>query len=85
MGSSLILKMTVEKAMKQLGVACEIEHQATGTMSGIKADLIVASRGFADELTGYDNVVLVTNVVSVDEVKNVISAYLDAHTATPSG
>jgi PTS system ascorbate-specific IIB component len=77
MGSSLILKMTVEKAMQQIGILCDVEHQAAGTMSGINADLIVAAQDFADELAGRDNVVLVTNVVKTDEVKAKIEAFLE--------
>ena len=76
MGSSLILKMTVEKAMQQLGIPCEVEHQAAGMMSGLEPDLIVASQDFADELAGRDNVVFVTNVVKVDEAKANIEAFL---------
>jgi len=76
MGSSLILKMTVEKAMQQLGVACDVEHQAAGTMGGIHADLIVAAQDFAQELAGRDNVVFVQNVVKTDEVRSKIEAFL---------
>lgn len=77
MGSSLILKMTVEKAMQEMGIPCDIEHQAAGTMGGINADLIVAAEDFADELAGRDNVVLVQNIVKKDEVKAKIGAFLE--------
>lgn len=77
MGSSLILKMTVENAMQQIGIPCDVEHQAAGTMSGINADLIVAAQDFADELAGRDNVVLVTNIIKTDEVKAKIEEFLE--------
>lgn len=76
MGSSLILKMSVESAMKQLGIYCDVEHWAAGTMDGIKIDLIVAADDFRDELQGRDNVVFVTNIIKVDEVKEALEAYL---------
>jgi PTS system ascorbate-specific IIB component len=76
MGSSLILKMTVEKAMRELGIPCAVEHQAAGMMSGLDPDLIVASQDFAEELAGRDNVVFVTNVVKSDEAKEKIQAFL---------
>lgn len=78
MGSSLILKMTVEKAMRELGIPCDVEHQAAGTMGGLEPDLIVASQDFADELAGRDNVVFVTNVVKSDEARDKIRAFLAA-------
>lgn len=77
MGSSLILKMTVEKAMRELGIPCDVEHQAAGTMAGINADLIVAAQDFADELADRDNVVLVRNIVKTDEVQAKIEAFLE--------
>jgi len=79
MGSSLILKMSVESAMKQLGVACDVEHWAAGTMVGMKVDLIVAAEDFRDELTNRDNVVFVKNIVKVDEVKEALKVYLESN------
>ena len=75
MGSSLILKMSVEKAMKQLGLEADIEHLAAGTMYGLNPDLIVASEDFRDELEGRDNVVFVNNVVKSDEAKEKLQEY----------
>ena len=78
MGSSLILKMSVENAMRQLGVACDVEHVSAGTMTGLNPDLIVAAEDFKDELSNQDNVVFVTNIIKVDEIKNALSEYLTA-------
>jgi len=77
MGSSLILKMSVEKAMKELGVDCDVEHWAAGTMVGMKCDLIVAAEDFREELEDRSNVVFVKNVVKVDEIKGVLKEYLE--------
>jgi PTS system ascorbate-specific IIB component len=81
MGSSLILKMTVEKAMRELGIPCDVEHQAAGMMSGLDPDIIVASQDFAEELAGRDNVVFVANVVKSDEARGKIQAYLASKNA----
>jgi PTS system ascorbate-specific IIB component len=75
MGSSLILKMSVEKAMKELGIPCDIDHWAAGTMEGISCDLIVAAEDFRDELEGRDNVVFVLNVIKVPEIKETLLDY----------
>ena len=77
MGSSLILKMSVEKAMKELGVGCDVEHWAAGTMEGMKFDLIVAAEDFREELSNRKNVVFVRNVVKVEEIKGVLKEYLE--------
>ena len=77
MGSSLILKMSVEKAMSELGIDCEVEHVSAGTMEGINADLIVAAEDFRDELAGRPNTVFVKNVVKVSEIKNSLKEYLN--------
>ncbi|MCL2400773.1 MAG: PTS sugar transporter subunit IIB [Defluviitaleaceae bacterium] len=76
MGSSLILKMSVEKAMKQLGVSCDVEHWAAGTMEGMSADLIVTAEDFRDEMSGRSNVVFVKNVVKVPEIQEELRTYL---------
>lgn len=80
MGSSLILKMTVDKAMKELGATGhDIEHWDAGTVDSRNADLIVTSADFQDRFAGRSNVVFVKNVVSATEVKDVLKAYLEEH------
>jgi len=77
MGSSLILKMSVEKAMKELGIGCDVEHWAAGTMVGMKCDLIVAAEDFREDLSNRNNVVFVKNVVKVEEIKGVLKEYFE--------
>ena len=77
MGSSLILKMGVETAMRELGVACDVEHWAAGTMEGIKCDLIVTSEDFRDTMGDRDDVVFVQSIVKVPVIKENLKEYLD--------
>ena len=77
MGSSLILKMSVESAMRELGVACDVEHWAAGTMEGIKCDLIVTAEDFRETFGGRDDVVFVQNIVKVPEIKEALKEYLE--------
>lgn len=80
MGSSLILKMTVDKALKELNVTGhDIEHWDAGTVDSRNADLIVTSADFESRFVGRDNVVYVTNVVNKEEVKGKLKAYLESH------
>lgn len=75
MGSSLILKMSVDKAMTELGMEADIEHWSAGTVDGMNPDIIVASEDFRDEFAGRDNVVFVKNVVKSDEAKQKLQEY----------
>lgn len=80
MGSSLILKMTVDKALKELNVTGhDIEHWDAGTVDSRNAELIVTSADFESRFAGRDNVVYVTNVVNKEEVKGKLKAYLESH------
>lgn len=76
-GSSLILKMTVEAALKELGIRSKIEHWDMGTVRGRGADLIVTTSGFEKNFAGQNNVIYIRNIVDKKEVKDKLSAYLD--------
>ena len=80
MGSSLILKMTVDKALNELGATGhEIEQWDAGTVDSKSADLVVTSADFQDRFAGRDNVVFVNNVVSTGDVKEKLRGYLETH------
>jgi len=75
-GSSLILKMTVDTVMTDLGIECMIEHWDMGTVKGVPCDMIVTTESFRDNFAEQDNVVFVKNIMDVDEVKENISVFL---------
>ena len=78
MGSSLILKMTVDKALNELGATGhDIEHWDAGTVDSRNADLIVTSADFQDRFAGRSNVIYITNVVNTGEVKEKLKTYLE--------
>jgi len=76
-GSSLILKMTVDSAMTQMGIECDIEHWDMGTIRGQKCDMIVTTESFRDSFLEQDNVVFVKNIMDVDEAKEKLSVFLE--------
>ena len=76
-GSSLIMKMTVDTAMKELGIACNIEHWDMGTVKGKECDLIVTTYGFQKNFADQDNVVFINNIVDVKEVKEALQVYFE--------
>lgn len=80
MGSSLILKMTVEKALQELGqIGHEVEHWDAGTVDSKNADIIIASADFQEQFAGRKNVVTINNMVSTGEVKEKLKLYLETH------
>ncbi len=78
MGSSLILKMTVDKALREIGATGhDVEHWDAGTVDSRNGDLIVTSEDFRSRFEGRKNVVYVRNVVNTAEVKEKLKAYLE--------
>ncbi len=70
-GTSLILKMNIEKAMGQLGIEAEVENIDITTASGAQADFILTSNELAPLLQDKFEipVAVVTNFMSIPEIK----------------
>jgi ascorbate PTS system EIIB component len=49
-GSSMVLRLTIEKACKQRDIECEVENTDLSSAKGMAADAIFTSHEFADEL-----------------------------------
>ena len=77
-GSSLIMKISVENAAKQLGIKCNIEHWDMGTVKGKQCDLIVTTTSFEKNFANQNNVIYVKNIVDVNEIKLKLEDYLKA-------
>lgn len=67
MGSSLILKMTAEDALRRIGVPAEVEHADLSSARSSPADVIVGQDLHTAELAGQAPVIVsVTNFVDAD-------------------
>jgi len=66
MGSSLILKMTAEKALQGLGIRARVEHSDLSSARSMGADVILAQGLHIGELTGAAPIVI--------EVKNFLDS-----------
>lgn len=75
-GSSLIMKMTVDSAARELGVKCDIEHWDMGTVNGKPHDLIITTEEFRKNFINQDNVIYLKNMVDVKEAKSKLEEYL---------
>jgi PTS system ascorbate-specific IIB component len=74
-GSSLILKMTVDSVLKELDIKANIEHWDMGTIKSKNADLIVTTSEFRKSFKGQDNVIFVDNIVDKEEMKTKLVEY----------
>lgn len=62
MGTSLILRMTVETALNRMGVDAEIEHTDLSSARSMSPDVVVGQGMHTDELDG-----LAPVIISVDD------------------
>lgn len=71
LGSGLILRMTADKALKQLGLEADLEVTDIGTARAMasNADLIITSQELAEQLgTVKPRIVTITNFIDVQEM-----------------
>lgn len=69
MGSSLILRMTVEKALKELGYDANVEAIDLGSFKGRKTpDLVVTTASVANSITPQPGMAIAT-IVNFTDVK----------------
>lgn len=77
MGSSLILKMTVEDALRELGLPGRVEHMDLSSVRSAPVDIIVAQPLHAEELQGLKALIIpVTNFLDKEGIKRALVAKL---------
>ncbi len=80
MGSSLIIKMKIEKVLKDMGVECDIHHSSVGqAKSDARSyDLVLVSEAFVDEFQvgGKTKVVGLLNLLSEPEIREKVGKAL---------
>ncbi len=70
MGSSLILKMTVEEALKEAQIDAIVEHSDLGSVKSMSPDIIVAQNMHATEVVGHAPVIIsIKNFLDTEFVK----------------
>lgn len=80
MGSSLIIKMKIQKVLTDMGLECDVHHASVGqAKSDAKNyDLVIVSQMFTKEFinVGDCKVVGLVNLLSDEEIKEKVSAVL---------
>lgn len=77
LGSGLVLKMTLEKVLKDLGVKARVEVSDIGSASSMQSDLIVTSEEFGKVLEKAGvKIITIKNYVDYNEMKQKITEAL---------
>ena len=80
MGSSLIIKMKIEKVLKDMGLECDVHHASVGQAKSDARnfDLVLVSEVFVKEFTncGDAKIVGLLNLLSEDEIRTKVEAAL---------
>jgi ascorbate PTS system EIIB component len=78
LGSSMVLKLTLGKVLKQLGLTADVEVSDISSAQSQQADLIVTSAELAERLAGtHIPVIVIKNYVDQKEMKEKFVAVLD--------
>ncbi|MFV0373389.1 PTS transporter subunit IIC [Microbacterium sp.] len=78
MGSSLILRTTAEKVLREMGVEFTISHTDAGSARGMTADVVVAQPTYLDELGDLAPVMVpVTSFIDAAHVRTRLTEHLE--------
>ena len=77
MGSSLILRMTAEKAFKELGVDAKVEATDVGSARSMGADIIIGQSMHTEDFEGVAPIVIaINNFTDVNALKEQLKVEL---------
>ncbi len=80
LGSSFMVEMNVQKALKTLGkTEIEVSHGSVSEVYNGVADLFVVGNDIVDSVKGYGDVIALQNIVSIDEVTQKLKTYFEEH------
>lgn len=77
-GSSMVLKMTIEKVLKNEGIEAEVENTDISTAQGMNCDVIFTSFELAENLESNVKVpvIPIKRYMDIDEVKMGLDKFL---------
>lgn len=77
-GSSMVLKMTIEKVLKNEGIEAEVENTDISTAQGMNCDVIFTSFELAENLESNVKVpvIPIKRYMDVEEVKKGLEKFL---------
>ena len=77
LGSSMIIELTVKKALTALGVEATVSHTNLSDASSMNADIYVCTADIAPNLNkDADKIVSIKNIANADEVAEALKPHL---------
>ncbi|MCL2180771.1 MAG: PTS sugar transporter subunit IIB [Treponema sp.] len=77
MGTSLLAKMNIEKALGNIGAkGIEVEHSTLTEAKGSHFDLFIVSKDLADAAKTLPNVLILNNIMDIKEAETKLKAAL---------
>lgn len=71
LGSSLLVRMNVEKVVKELGYSgIEVQHSSLSNAANGVADLFVIGRDLESSASNLDQKIVLENILDMEELKN---------------
>lgn len=78
LGSSMLVHMNVEKALKNLGISdVEVTHSSVSDATVGAADLFVLGKDLENFATNLPAVITLDNIISMPELESKLKAYLE--------
>lgn len=78
LGSSLLVRMNVEKAIKELGYSgIEVQHSSLSTAANGVADLFVIGKDLEASASELENKIILENILDMAELKEKLQTKLD--------
>jgi len=69
-GTSMMLKLSIDKILKEEGIAATVSPVDLGSFKTMEADIVVAPLDMAKNVTGTAaDVVLIRNLIDVNEIR----------------
>ncbi|MDN5300670.1 MAG: ascorbate system component [Thermoanaerobacteraceae bacterium] len=77
LGTCLLLKMTAESALKQLGVKAEVVHSDLGSATSIECDMFIVTTDMEPHFKAANKkYIAIKNVADVNDMKQKLEPYV---------
>jgi ascorbate PTS system EIIB component len=86
LGSSFMVHMNIEKALKQLGVTgVDVDHADLGSVAKGDADAVFVGADLAEAAAGLGDVVVLNSIIDQKELTEKVRAAAERHGLTVGG
>lgn len=79
LGSSFMVEMNAQQALKELGApdSVEVDHSDLGSAGSDMADIFISGRDLEDNVASLGELIVLDNILDKDELKDKLKAKLE--------